>query len=86
MQPLHMNYTIPMTSHLFSNIFNTIRYNLTPQVPNFESYTFLLTPHALLYNLTTLVPNLKSYTFLLATVIVSLITCFCGFQRSDNTL
>ena len=60
-----MNYTIPMTSHLFSNVFNTIRYNLTPQVPNFESYTFLLTPHALLYNLTTLVPNLKSYIFYL---------------------
>jgi len=65
MQTLLMNYTIPMTLHLFSNTFNTMRYNLTPQVPNLEPYTFLLTPRALRYNLTPRVLNLEPYIFLL---------------------
>ena len=42
-----------------------MHYNLTPQVPNLESYTFLLTSHALRYNLTPQVPNSEPYTFLL---------------------
>jgi len=67
MQTLLMNYTIPTTLipttlHLFSNTFNTMRYNLTPQVPNLKPYTFFLTPHALRYNLTPQVPNLEPYT------------------------
>jgi len=61
-----MNYTIPMTSHLFSNTFNILRYNLTPQIPNLKPYTFLLTPRALQYNLTPHVPNLEPYPFVLA--------------------
>jgi len=65
MQTLLMNYTIHMTSHLFLNTFNTMCYNLTPQVPNLEPYTSLLTLNALHYNLTPQVPNLEPYTFLL---------------------
>jgi len=62
---LLMNYTIHMISHLFLITFNTMHYNLTPQVPNLELYTFLLTHHALRYNLTPQVPNLEPYIFLL---------------------
>ena len=65
MQTLLMNYTIPMTSHLFSNMFNILRYTLTPQVPNLEPYNFSLTPRALHYNLTPQVLNLEPYTFIL---------------------
>ena len=60
-----MNHTIPMTLHLFLNMFNALRYNLTLKVPNLEPYTFLLTPCALRHNLTPQVPNLEPYTFLL---------------------
>ena len=46
-------------------MFNTLRYNLTPQVPNLEPYTFLLTLCASCFNLTPQFPNLEPYTFLL---------------------
>ena len=46
-------------------MFNILRYNLTPQVPNLEPYNFSLTPRALHYNLTPQVLNLEPYTFIL---------------------